>query len=131
MSAGEIKAAWLGSEALVASRSSRKSNEGLSDVSFGWPEILPLQLAKAFTGLSRWTIMKAARDGELPLAGRRRRTPCFRRCDLEAWLSGGPVAPLMSIASAARPVNPPRATEARGTRAALARLKQITRRGTK
>jgi hypothetical protein len=54
----------------------------------GWPDVLPLARAVEYTGLSRWTLMRHVQRGELAIAGRRGRSPSFRRSDLDALLSG-------------------------------------------
>jgi hypothetical protein len=55
---------------------------------YGWPPVLVYRLAELYTGRSRWTIQRAVRAGELRIAGRQKRSPVFRREDLDRWLAG-------------------------------------------
>ena len=97
---------------------------------FGWPDVLTLPLACQYAQRSRWTLMRAVQRGELAVAGRRGRSPCFRRADLGAFLLGQ-----TRQATADERTPSPAASSAparfrhRGSLDAIARLRKISKAG--
>lgn len=64
---------------------------------FGWPPLLPTPRAVAYTGVSRWALMRAVRSGALVPAGRRARTYIFARADLDRWLCNLAPSPMAKV----------------------------------
>lgn len=67
---------------------------------FSWPPLLTTPRAVKYTGVSKWSILRAVRSGALVPAGRRGRVFVFRRVDLDQWLTGveqDPNAPLATV----------------------------------
>lgn len=93
---------------------------------FGWPPIMPMRMATAYSSVSKWTIKRAVVRGEFAAAGRRGRDLMFRREDLDRWLLGQHAAAGNSqpLPSASR--NVPRSSGASSeTDAALTRLRAM------
>lgn len=71
-----------------------------------WPDLMLTPRASKYTGCSTWSLLRAARAGSLPIAGRRGKTYVFRKIDLDRWLLGvepdesKPLAPVVPITSA-------------------------------
>jgi hypothetical protein len=77
----------------------------------GWPPLLTTPRAVVYTGRSKSILLRAARAGALPIAGRQGRVYIWRRVDLDLWLTGrevdpneprATITPIAPIASARR-----------------------------
>jgi len=88
---------------------------------YGWPPRMIMRVACAYTGRTRWTLTRAARLGELPVAGKNGRSLVFDREALDRWMIGG------GETSAAPPPPEPRVRSAgsQSTAEALARLRTL------
>jgi excisionase family DNA binding protein len=97
-----------------------------------WPPLLVTARALAYTGVSRSTLYRAVRRGELAIYGRAggRGARVFRREDLDRWLAGPAHEPPAPNASARKPARraAPAAPPA-DVHAALARIRTIARGG--
>ena len=98
---------------------------------FAWPPLLVITRALAYTGVSRSTLNRAVRRGELAVYGRAggRGVRVFEREELDRWLAG----PVLDQPHA----NPPRKPMRRAARsgppadvdASIARIRMIARGG--
>jgi len=85
-----------------------------------------MRLAAAYTGLTRWSLYRAMKNGELHAAGRRGRTYVFDRAELDAWLVGANTEPPPAPSPRPKPQRTIRAAPS-ATSAAIERVRRIAR----
>lgn len=101
-----------------------------------WPPLLVAKRALAYTGVSRSTLYRAVRRGELAVYGRAggRGARVFRREDLDRWLAGpAQDPPASNVNNARKPTRRPAMLTSPAPPAdvadALARIRTIARGG--
>jgi hypothetical protein len=73
----------------------KKRDDVRDDLVVGWPPYLDIRRAAAYTGVSRYALDRAVKDGRLSVAGQRGNRKIFSRAALDAFVVGqtsiGPV----------------------------------------
>jgi hypothetical protein len=96
---------------------------------YGWPPLLVMRLATAYTGQSSSTLKRKVAAGQLRVAGRCGRALTFRREDLDEYLLGAP-ADQSAPPIVQRKAHPARRSLAQsGDDLAVARLRQLAKGG--
>jgi hypothetical protein len=78
------------------------------------------RMVMAYTGRSRAPIIRAVAAGSLVPAGKHGRSYSFRKCDVDAWLVGAPLVPVVGAAERRTSV---------ASRDVSARIREIARGG--
>jgi hypothetical protein len=93
-------------------------------IPFGWPPRLAMRLATVYTGLSKWSLYRAMKNGDLRAIGRRGRTYVFERSELDAFMVGANCDQPHRPAPPARTM---RASAPANNTAAIDRIRRIAR----